>query len=134
MSIPCPGGTEIYAVALLDPQAQTGNWITQELVRRLGMLPRVQWSHGSATAEAATGLVSGAGSITIQMKRRTGNKYYNIDFAVLPERRSPGFELILGRPFLNEHDILSVNRDALLPLVASDKITPGKQYLESNVW
>lgn len=125
MMIPYSSG-ELYAVALLDPQAQTGNWITQELLRKLGMISLVQWSRRSTTVEAAMGPMSGVGKIGLQMKRRTGNKYYNIYFDVLPDRKSPGFELILGRPFLNQHDILSVNRDALLPLVASEKATPGK--------
>lgn len=115
-----------YAVALLDPQSQKGNWITEELLERTGYKPQVRRLEHSPTVDGASGPVTAIGGITLEMKRREGNKYFRIPLWVLPRKERPSFELVLGRDFLNEHDIMKVNADALLPLVERDQPTAGK--------
>jgi hypothetical protein len=116
------------AVALLDTQSQGGNWITCEFLAKINKGELVSHSdiHPQApVVETASGFMRAVGTIKIQMKRLEGNKYFEVDFNVSPPKQSSGYEIIFGGDFLNEHDILSVNRDALLPLLVSDKLTPG---------
>jgi hypothetical protein len=117
------------AVALLDTQSQGGNWITCEL-----LLDMNKWEHVSrmgAEAQAyvvqtASGLMSPIGTITFAMKRLEGNRYFDVHFFVCPRQESRAYDIILGRDFINEHEVLVVNRDALLPLLVDKDITPGK--------
>jgi hypothetical protein len=120
------------AVALLDTQSQgvNGNWITYELLKRLNKLELVSasWSSQPPSVETGSGVMQAFGSIRIEMKRSEGLKYFDVDFYVCPPHRDGrAYEIILGQEFLNTHGVLSVNRNALLPLlVAQPNLPPGK--------
>jgi hypothetical protein len=121
------------AVALLDTQSQGagGNWITYELLEKVNKwqliiplgsrVPRVQ---------TGSGIMEAMGSITIAMKRLEGNMYFDIDFFVCPPQPGRAYEIILGQEFLNRHEILLVNENAMLPLLIEKwKLKPGKHCI-----
>jgi hypothetical protein len=120
------------AVALLDTQSQGGNWISYELLASLNKLElvcRPRTDREAHVVKTASGVMRSIGTITFAMKRLEGNRYFDVDFHVCPQQKSRAYEIILGRDFINEHEILQVNRDALLPLLVDKDITPGRLYL-----
>jgi hypothetical protein len=117
------------AVALLDTQSQGGNWITCELLLSMNKWEHVSGMGAEAQAyvvQTASGLMSPIGTIIFAMKRLEGNRYFDVHFFVCPRQASRAYDIILGRDFINEHEVLLVNRDALLPLLVDKDITPGK--------
>lgn len=114
------------AIALLDTQTQKGNWISHDLLQRMHMLTQAHPVHNPPTLDTPSGSISAAGRIRIDFKRREGNRYYPCDFYVFPPSCGLGFDVILGRDFINRYKILSVNQDAMLPVLERDSLTPGQ--------
>lgn len=121
-----------YAVALLDTQSQNGNWITQELLKNINKAQFVHKKEG-VEVETAIGLMRSIGTITIEMRRREGNKFFKVDFNVGPSQKDQSYEMLLGRDFLNKNDIIRVNRDALLPNLTAGGLTPGKLRFDHSM-
>lgn len=117
------------AVALLDTQSERGNWITKELFNKIkgNTYKSLSRDADDAPVETPLGLMHSVGTTAIEMRRLEGNKYFEVPFRVGSSRKPQGYEMILGRDFINKNKILKVDRGVLLPNLASDKITPSEQ-------
>jgi hypothetical protein len=127
MEIPCidSNGKKKHkpAMALLDSQTQKGNWVSMKLLRRLNKTKEIEQPLDRPTLNTPLGPVTAAGTIELSMKRMEGNSYYDCNCYVFPDETGMCFDLILGQEFLVEHEIMTVNDGALMPMVENDKLT-----------
>lgn len=115
-----------FAVALLDTQSQNGNWITWELLNKIQKTGLVHRTTQVPYVETALGWLQPIGTISIEMRRLGGNKYFDVVFWVGSSREVHGYEILLGQAFLHEHGVYRLNDDVLMPnLVEEKKRTPG---------
>lgn len=72
------------------------------------------------------GYIAAQGRVLIEWKRQDGNNFYETNFYVFPSG-AIDFDVILGAEFISENNIVTVNEDAMLPLLESTKnVSPGK--------
>lgn len=110
----------------MDTQCQNGNWISQALVKRLNKLHSITTISNPPTLDDMNGRpVLAQGTVKIEFKRSRGNKFYDCELYVCPPQTSH-FDVIFGADFINEHEIMTMNPHACMPVLERDKISPSK--------
>jgi tetratricopeptide (TPR) repeat protein len=116
-------GDAVLATALLDTACQTGNWISQRLVERLGKTSSISQDFAAPSVADANGnSVRATGVVTLEFKRgQRGNRFYESQFFVFPPF-SNHFDVIFGVEYIVRENLLSVSEDVLVPLVLHKKL------------
>ncbi|KAF2195048.1 hypothetical protein K469DRAFT_733808 [Zopfia rhizophila CBS 207.26] len=115
-------GNPVLATALLDTQCQSGNWISQRLVERLGKSSSISRDFSAPSVADANGnSVRASGVVTLEFKRHRGNRFFQSQFFVFPPS-SDHFDVIFGVEYIVQENLVSVSEDALVPLVLHKKL------------
>ncbi|KAI4236757.1 MAG: hypothetical protein LQ349_002365, partial [Xanthoria aureola] len=109
------------AVAILDTGCHAGNWISRDLVERLGWQDKISQDYESPNLTDAGGhKVVACGSITLQWKwSPQGLVVYENDFYIFQE--SPNLDVVFGADFLDSKGLVSVNKQLMMPMIAHNK-------------
>jgi hypothetical protein len=115
-----------FAAALLDTGCQTGNWISRQLVERLGKSISVSQEFDSPGVSDANGRpVTAAGIIELQWKRHPrGTKFYHGRFYVFAN--IDRFDILIGAEYMVKQALVSIPEDALVPLITHKKLSKSK--------
>ncbi|ORY15535.1 hypothetical protein BCR34DRAFT_169059 [Clohesyomyces aquaticus] len=115
------------AVALIDSACQKGNWISHHLIKRMGIeRSKLEPLYNGPTLDSGAGPVTADHEIELSFKRVNGNQYYDITCFVFPPN-TKRMDMVIGLDFISEHDILSVNDGACLPLLENGTLSAGEQ-------
>ncbi|KAK0716147.1 hypothetical protein B0H67DRAFT_554516 [Lasiosphaeris hirsuta] len=108
----------VYATALLDTQCQIGNWISNRLVERLGMMHLISTPpHLPQACDASGRLIQARGVIDLPWKWHDprGIRVHECQFYIFPN--STHLDVVFGVEYIVAEDLLRVNESAILPLV-----------------
>lgn len=113
--------SHLYAV-ILDTQATGNNWISSELVAKLGMESKINRSNASSNTYGFTGeRILSEGTIAFQWMLHDGKTVHEpATFHVSPS--SLGIDMVFGAPYIVEKKLLSSNRDRMLPLIEHRRV------------
>lgn len=113
--------SHLYAVSL-DTQASGKNWISSDLVAKLGMESQINRGSPSSDTYGFTGeRISSEGTIAFQWMLHDGKTVHEpVTFHVSPN--SLDMDMIFGVPYIVENKLLFSNRDRMLPLLEHRKI------------
>ena len=93
---------------------------------RLGKGPWVYRLASPPSLQDASGAsVNANGGISLEFKRQHGNRIHECEFYVFPPS-SDHLDIVIGVQYIVKEGLLSVNQDALLPLVEHQVVTGGK--------
>lgn len=111
------------AVAILDTGCHAGNWISRNLVERLGWQDKNKVSQDYKPpdlTDAGGHKVVACGSITLQWKwSPQGSEVIEDDFFIFQE--SPHVDVVLGAEFLVSRNLVTVNKQLMIPMIAHNK-------------
>lgn len=119
-------GDFLLATALLDTQCQKGNWISLRLVKRLGKESSISQNVTVPEMPDASGRsIMATGVIELEWKRHPrGNRVHQCHFSVFPT--SDQLDVIFGVEYIVQENLLTVNNDALVPLLEHKKLNKSK--------
>lgn len=133
MKIETLHGKPMKAVALLDTQCQSGNWISLRLVERLGLTDHITKNTNIPVLRSGTGQdVESLGELEIEWRwYPNGVRMYHALFFVFKE--GSHLDIIIGVEFIVREDLVRANMPAFVPLVEHQKTTKGKsEYIRLN--
>lgn len=115
------------AVALLDTGCHEGNWVSTQLLQRIGKLSEIQTLSDAPLIQAVDGSsIIAQGRISLEWKRQQGNNFYETNFYVFPPE-AMNIDVIFGSQYISEKKLLVPNENAMLPMLQSNKsINSGK--------
>lgn len=105
------------AVAVLDTGCQSGNWISQQLVQRLGKAASVSQDFESpGVLDANERPVTAAGVIDLQWKKHPrGNRFHLCRSYVFANIQQ--FDILLGAEYMVKENLIQISTGAIVPLV-----------------
>ncbi|KAI0975150.1 hypothetical protein F4678DRAFT_419465 [Xylaria arbuscula] len=114
----------LFAVALLDTQCCLGNWISDRLVKRLGMESSISPEFDHPVLRDASGqLVTACGVVDLQWKWYPyGTRTHASQFYVLPTGH---VDVVIGVEFILSNRLVLTNEGAFLTLVRDKKSKKG---------
>lgn len=124
------GERKSLRVVLLDPQCTEGNWISRDLVYRLGMQHEMRpirdhpniWDFHDRKVVAK-------GTISFRWRHLEGAKPHAAEFFVGEFRED--IEIMFGRQYITEKGFLTFNKGRMLPLMRHKKMSRGESSSKS---
>ena len=118
--------TKSLHVVTLDLGCTEGNWISADLVKRLGMEDNIRLvRHPPNISDYHGRPIYAAGMISFKWKHLDGTKMHDpVEFYIGSRN---GIDMIFGRKYCLENQLVSINVKNMLPMMKNrEKLSPGK--------
>ena len=115
----------IPALGVLDSACDDGIWISDRLVKELGLQGQISFHLPPLTLRQGSGhLVTSCGSILLHWKWASGMRIHHDHFFVAPEWDE--IDVVFGKRYLDKNQHLTVNEESFLLLTAHKNMTSGR--------
>lgn len=115
----------VRALGVLDSACDDGIWISDRLVKDLGLQGQISCHLPPLTLRQGSGHpVTSCGSILLDWKRARESKMHHDHFFVAPGWDQ--IDVVFGKRYLDKNDHLTVNEDSFLTLTAHENMTSGR--------